>query len=187
MGKFCRGLLFVSYGSNADGKMNYESKAELRNFLFFSCVFLSLSFSQRPLQRLFVRCLKVFAPVALKASDKKESFGIMVILQVVKRNTNERMRKDKKFKRIYNFARILNAKFNYSWLLCSSFVIFLFLTFNGWICRRFQWRKECTERAHIITRKINRSWPIIFFLLLRICMFCVPVYASFCELFSLVI
>jgi len=41
MKKFCRGLLFVSYGSN--GKMNYESKAEPRNF-FFSCIFL-LSFS----------------------------------------------------------------------------------------------------------------------------------------------
>lgn len=69
----------------------------------------SLSLSQCSLQRLFVRCLKVFAPVALKASDKKESFGIMVILQVVKRNTNERMRIDKKFKRTYNFARMLNA------------------------------------------------------------------------------
>lgn len=77
----------------------------------FSCVFLPSPSLSPPcsLQRLFVRCLKVFAPVALKASDKKESFGIMVILQVVKRNTNERMRIDKKFKRTYNFARMLNA------------------------------------------------------------------------------
>lgn len=92
--------------------MDYANEAELRNFSFF----LSLSFSlsllfavvaaySSPPRRLFndcsVRCLKVSTPVALKAPDKKESFGIMVILLVVKRNMNERMQKDKEFRRIF--------------------------------------------------------------------------------------
>lgn len=84
-----------SYGSNTNVKMNYESEAEPRNFsLFFLRIPLPpnvLLNDVRPLSQSFCAC-------RFKASDKKESFGIMVILQLVKRNTNEGTRKDKGFK-----------------------------------------------------------------------------------------
>jgi len=106
--------------------MNYESETEPRNFFFFlACPSLSLSL-QRPLQRLFVRCLKVFVLVALKALDRKESFGIMVILQVVKRNTNGECRRIKNSKRIHNFAHMLNASHS---VILDYHELYLFIYF----------------------------------------------------------
>lgn len=54
--------VFFSYGSNADGKMNYESKAESRNFFFFFLRVLPLSLPMssstivRPLSQSFCAC-----------------------------------------------------------------------------------------------------------------------------------
>lgn len=108
MGKFCRDLRSAAFFLHLP-RREYGRKNGLRRrgsasklFLFFLRI---PPLTPTPPQRLFVRCLKVSAPVALKASDKKESFGIMVILQVVKRSMSEKkMQRDKRLKR-YKFAR----------------------------------------------------------------------------------
>lgn len=84
----------VSYGSNTRSEKwitrERDRPSELFPFFFFFLPPCIPRFFHVSSTRLFVRCLKVSALVSLKALNKKESFAIMVILQVVKRNTQKK-------------------------------------------------------------------------------------------------